>query len=155
MKKTLRIICAGIILLTLGAANAYAQTVPPIIPVGTNTQQKPGEIPISTLVLPGAGIDNSKPAALWENVLPAITNTVITLTGGLSLLFTIISGIQVLTAYGSEEKIGAAKKTLTWALLGLLISILSYAIVQIIISINLGVPVPATTPTPPPATPAP
>lgn len=150
MGKILQIICAASILFTLGAASAYAQTtkqpIPPIIPVGTNTQQNPGGIPISTLVLPGAGIDNSKPTTLWENVLPTITNTVITLTGGLSLLFTIISGIQVLTAYGNEEKIGAAKKTLTWALLGLLIAILSYAIVQIIISINLGVPVPTPAP---------
>ncbi len=112
-------------------------TKPPIIPEGTNVQTKPatGQIDISTLKLPGVGKDN--PQALQQDVIPAFTNIVIGLTGGLSLLFVIIGGIQILTAYGSEEKIGAAKKTITWALAGLLIAILSFAIVQIITSIKI------------------
>ena len=133
MKKTLQIISATITLLLLGAAVTYAVTPPPIIPTTTPI---PGQDEITPLKLPGAGTDNSK--ALYEKVLPGITNTVIGLTGGLSLLFSIIAGIQILMAYGNEEKIGAAKKTLTWALLGLLISLLSYAIVQIIVSIHIG-----------------
>lgn len=122
------------------AASAFAAesgltlTKPPIIPEGTNEGTTAGSTP-ATLKLPGVGTDEGK--MLQENVLPAITNIVVSITGGLALLFVIISGIQILTAYGNEEKIGEAKKTLTWALLGLLISILSYAIVQIIVSIKI------------------
>ncbi len=116
---------------------------PPIIPGGSNslgsspTTGSPSaqDIINTTLRLPGVGTDN--PAALQQSVLPTITNLVIQLTGGLALLFVIISGVQILTAYGNEEKIGAAKKTLTWALAGLAIAILSYAIVQIIVSIQI------------------
>jgi hypothetical protein len=70
-------------------------------------------------------------------LLPIITRTVIMAAGGLAVLFIIVGGIQILTAYGSDEKIGAAKKTITYAVVGLLISILSYAIVTIISSIKL------------------
>lgn len=65
----------------------------------------------------------------------------------MAVLFIIIGGIQILTAYGSDEKISSAKKTITYAIVGLLIAILSYAIVTIISSIQIG----ATT-TQPPAT---
>ena len=99
-------------------------TKPPIIPGDVKTP----------LVLPGVDIDKGQ--GIYNNALPTITGLVLQLAGGLSLLFVIISGIQLLTAYGNEEKIGPAKKTLTFALAGLVISLLSYAIVQIIVSIK-------------------
>lgn len=127
MKKLMAMIMIAAGLVSLGGtvlAQDLSLTKPPIVPTGTT---KPN--------LPGVGTDQGQ--ALQQNVLPTITNIVVSITGGLALLFVIISGIQILTAYGNEEKIGEAKKTLTWALLGLLISILSYAIVQIIVSIKI------------------
>lgn len=140
MKKLTALIIGALTLFSIGGNLVFAadltMTKPPIIPEGTNQQTTAtGTIDISTLKLPGAGTDQGQ--ALQQNVLPAVTNIVIGLTGGLALLFVIFSGIQILTAYGNEEKIGAAKKTLTWALLGLVLSILSYAIVQIIVSIKI------------------
>lgn len=107
------------------AADTLTLTKPPIIPTGAS----------SDLKIPGAGKDSA--SVLQGSVLPTFTNTVIGLTGGLSLLFVIISGIQILTAYGNEEAVGKGKKTLTFALIGLVISLLSYAIVQIIVSIKI------------------
>ena len=69
--------------------------------------------------------------------MPNITKTIIAAAGACAVLFIIIGGIQMLTAYGSDEKIGKAKKTITWAIIGLLIAILSYAIVSIISAIKL------------------
>lgn len=106
-------------------SSSITYTKPPIVPLGNTGED---------LKLPGVGSDQGN--QIQSKVLPSITSNVIGLTGGLSLLFVIISGIQILTAYGNDEKIGAAKKTLTFALAGLLISILSYAIVQVIVSIN-------------------
>ncbi|MFC1750864.1 hypothetical protein ACFL2V_18890, partial [Pseudomonadota bacterium] len=70
-------------------------------------------------------------------LLPTITQTVIAAAGGLAILFIIIGGVQLLTAYGSDEKVTNAKKTITFAIVGLLIAILSYAIVSIISAVNL------------------
>ena len=50
----------------------------------------------------------------------------------------IVGGIQILTAYGNEEKVSAGKKTMTYAIVGLLIAILSYAIVSIISGVRLA-----------------
>lgn len=110
-------------------------TKPPIIPVGTDEAQSK-DANIATIKLPGVGSEQGG-KALQESVLPTFTNIVISTTGGLALLFVIIGGIQMLTAFGNEDKVGQGKKTLTWALVGLVISILSYAIVQIIVSIKI------------------
>lgn len=131
MKKIFYMIIGGITTMWLQegivlAADTLSISRPPVTPKGG-----------LELKLPGVGSDTG--LALQQNVIPGITNTVIGITGGVALLFVIISGIQILTAYGNEEKVGTAKKTLTWALLGLVIAMLSYAIVQIIISIQFGV----------------
>ncbi|MCC7432948.1 hypothetical protein IT412_05510, partial [Candidatus Peregrinibacteria bacterium] len=74
---------------------------------------------------------------LQNRLLPSIANVIISITGGLSLLFAIVSGIQMLTAYGNSDQATAARKTLTFALVGLVISALSYGIVAIIASITV------------------
>jgi len=138
MKKLFLTLIIALTVLVPGINTALAEdsgmtlTKPPIIPEGSSTAT--GTTPVPTIKLPGVGKDQGQ--LLQQSVIPEITNIVVGLTGGLALLFVIISGIQILTAYGNEEKIAAGKKTLTWALLGLLISILSYAIVQIIVSIK-------------------
>lgn len=88
------------------------------------------------ILLPGSNsaLENQE---LQQNFIPQVTMIIIGITGTLALLFVIIAGIQMLTAYGNEEQLEAGKKTLTWALAGFAISIFSYAIVQVIIAINL------------------
>lgn len=48
------------------------------------------------------------------------------------VIFIIVGGMQMHLALGNEEAIKKAKSTLLWAIVGLVISILSVAIVQII-----------------------
>ncbi len=73
-------------------------------------------------------------------VLPSLTQTVIALAAGLAFLFMIIGGIQILTAYGNEEKVSNGRKTMTFAIVGLVIALLSYAIVSIISAVDLAGP---------------
>ena len=109
---------------------AFAQapsTRVPIIPSGVT----------ETLRLPHPTGENEE-KTLTENLLPGITATVIAAAGGLAILFIIIGGVQMLTAYGNDEKITSAKKTMTYAIVGLLFAILSYAIVSIISAIDIS-----------------
>ena len=112
---------------------AAAQTY---TPAPINPLAKDARAVDQPLKLPGANAGDPS-TFIQESFLPSITSTIIGIAGGLSLLFVIIAGIQILTAYNNEEKIATAKKTLTWALAGLIIAILSYSIVQIIVSIKL------------------
>lgn len=117
--------------LSLAITMVEAQTVtqPPIIPGGSTDQQK--------LYLPHNIGDQDNKAYLETRLLPGIASTVIGLAGGLSLVFVIISGIQLLTSYGNSDAAGKAKKTLTWAVAGIIIASLSYAVVRILASITI------------------
>lgn len=119
-----RLFNIGVLLLlstsTVFAADTTRETIAPSIP------------DISTLPGP-KDVDVSKVSGyLQSQFLPRIAVTVITLAIGSSVLFIIIGAIMMLTAYGNEEKIGNAKKTIMLALIGLVISLLSYVIVQLI-----------------------
>jgi len=103
---------------------------PPIIPEGA-------ELPEEGFLLPKTPTGQVEEQYFGGTFLPAITRTVIEAAGIAAVLFIIIGGIQILTAYGNDEKIGKAKKTITYAIVGLLAAILSYAIVSIISAINL------------------
>jgi hypothetical protein len=132
--KTLSLTILIIILSVAFASVSVAQTTkPPIIAP---------EIKSETLKLPHSKTDPNSAIKNEENylmavALPLMTRTIIAVSGGLAVLFVIVGGIQILTAYGQDEKIANAKKTIQYALIGLLISILSYAIVSIISAIRL------------------
>ena len=118
-------------------SNVCLADKPPIIPAGALETEK-------HLLIPNPGKTSGVPEEnFFRNVfLPDLTRTVITLAGGLAFLFIIVGGIQILTAYGNDEQVTAGKKTITYAIVGLVIAILSYAIVAIISAIQLGSPAP-------------
>ncbi|MCK4918865.1 MAG: hypothetical protein KAS01_00595 [Candidatus Pacebacteria bacterium] len=55
--------------------------------------------------------------------------------GSVALLLVIISGTMYMTSAGNEEKIASSKKILTGAIIGLAISLLSFSLLQLLISI--------------------
>lgn len=119
-----------IFLFLLEAQNVLAQSRPSIIPLGTSQ-----EIMIPTIPKGQNGIPQEQ--YLGGVLLPTITRIVIASAGASAVIFMIIGGIEMLTAYGNDEKIANAKKTITYALVGLVIALLSYAIVTIISSVKI------------------
>jgi hypothetical protein len=111
-------------MLLLGIQVAFASvslgTVAPTIPE------------ISTLPGPKGTNVSEANQYLKEQFLPNIAMTVIKIAIPLAVVFLIFGAIQFLTSFGSDEKLSLAKKTLAFALAGLIISLLSYAIVQLI-----------------------
>jgi hypothetical protein len=116
-------------LFLINPLNAFAQnkectadTCPPQIPVIDTLPGPAGNQPVSYAS-----------QYVQESLLPRIALIVVKLAITGSVIFLIVGAIQLLTAYGNQEKIDPAKKTLIFALIGLVISLLSYAIVQLII----------------------
>lgn len=64
---------------------------------------------------------------------------VLLFTGAITILFLIWSGFNYITAFGKDEKIEKGKLGVFWSLVGLLIILLSYAIVQGVLQIVLQV----------------
>lgn len=71
-----------------------------------------------------------------NKAIPNFTAGFIGLISGMAIIALVWSGIRFISAGGEEEAITSAKKTATWAIAGLAIAILSYAIVSIITSIQ-------------------
>lgn len=67
-----------------------------------------------------------------EDVIENVTNWVLGIAGSLAVLFIIISGIRYITSAGNQAQHEAAKKNLTSAIIGLVIVLISFVIVQVI-----------------------
>ena len=52
--------------------------------------------------------------------------------GVLSIIFIIIAGIKILTSSGDEKKLASATGTLTYAIIGLAVTILAFVIIRIV-----------------------
>ncbi|MGL5831215.1 MAG: pilin [Candidatus Altimarinota bacterium] len=101
-------------------------TRPPIIPA----QNQEIKLPHQT----GEG---SQDNFLINQFLPSIAATIISITGGLALVFVVFNGIRMIASGGNPEQFAKAKEGLIWALAGVVIAGLSFAIVAIISSIRI------------------
>ncbi|MCE9643294.1 MAG: pilin [Candidatus Andersenbacteria bacterium] len=72
------------------------------------------------------------------SVLTGIIKWMLGLVGFLALIALIIAGGRMIIDFGNEEQVRKAKMTITWAVIGLLVVILSYAIVNIVSTQILG-----------------
>lgn len=66
-------------------------------------------------------------------IIGKIIQSLIGFTGLIALVMFITGGFRWMLAAGNQEAIGKAKKTVTWAVLGLVMVFASYAIVNLVI----------------------
>ncbi len=94
--------------------------------------------------------------------LQLIAGGLLYLAGPVAIIVIAVAGLRYVTSHGNQEAIDGAKKTLQWAIIGLIIIILSYAAVRVVITTVLQTdqtspgqsvtkPTPPATPTPPPS----
>lgn len=75
------------------------------------------------------------PAGMFSNFGQLATKIVVILTsvaGALSFIFIIIAGIKFVTSSGDEKKLASAQATLTYAIIGIVVTILALVIVEIL-----------------------
>ena len=68
----------------------------------------------------------------FEVLLKDIINIALYFAGGIAVLFLIIGGFRYVTSLGNEEAMEKAKKTITSAVLGIIIIVMAFALVAII-----------------------
>lgn len=84
--------------------------------------------------LPGTRNGGSAETKVNEIVLYAV-NLILYASGSLAVLFLVIGAIRYITALGNQERMDGAKKTIKFAVIGLLAIILAFAAVQNIIDL--------------------
>lgn len=129
-KNILKILALIIITLNLGATVVFAEEQGTASKFKQSIIPKPSTLPGPT-VTPGAENDSLR-KTLVTNILPKFAVIMIGSTASLALVFLIISGIRLATAYGNDEVIQKAKKQAIYAIIGLVVALMSYTIVTIV-----------------------
>ncbi len=82
-------------------------------------------------------ITGSGPAGqkFFGNLAITIINIALLVVGSLAVLFLIIGGYRYITAHGNEEQTEGAKRTIKNSLVGIIIVVMSFAIITIIVNI--------------------
>ncbi len=89
-------------------------------------------------------IDNgaacAKPDSAKENlfapngVFATIANTLIFIVGAVAVLYLIIGGLRYVVSNGDSKNVEAAKNTILYAIVGIVVAVISFALVQFVIN---------------------
>ena len=80
-----------------------------------------------------AGCDGTAPKPI-ENTVTNIINAALYVIGILAVVMVIIGGVQYTTSGGDQAAVTKAKNTILYGIIGLVIAILAYAIVNFVIT---------------------
>ncbi|MBQ6320893.1 hypothetical protein IJI17_01555 [Candidatus Saccharibacteria bacterium] len=69
-----------------------------------------------------------------ESVVATVINTILYVVGILAVVMVIFGGVQYTTSAGDQAKVTKAKNTILYGLIGLVVAILAYAIVNFVVS---------------------
>ncbi len=97
---------------------------------GSNTGGKGGSPPQT--IPEGGKLYNPLPSGNLITMFLVISKGFLTITAIVSVVFIIVGGFMMVISAGNEETQTKGKKTLTWAILGLIIASLSFSIVAIV-----------------------
>jgi cytochrome bd-type quinol oxidase subunit 2 len=73
-----------------------------------------------------------------DGVFTQMTNTVLYIVGIVSVIMLIYGGLRYVTSGGDSKKVTDAKNTILYAIIGLIISILAFSIVNFVINAVTG-----------------
>jgi len=68
--------------------------------------------------------------------IPAVAQILLNSSAALALIFVIVGGAQLLLSFGQEEALAKSKKTIQWAIVGLVVALTSHLIVTVVVSEN-------------------
>ncbi len=68
------------------------------------------------------------------STVEVITNVVFAVIGVVSVLVIILAGIQIIVSAGDPAKIAKGRQTILYAVVGLIVSVSAFAIVQFVVS---------------------
>ena len=80
-----------------------------------------------------------------DSIVRDITNTMLFIIGAVSVLMLIYGGIKYTISNGEEKAIGTAKNTILYSVIGLVVAIAAYAIVNWVLNIFIVASEPTTT----------
>ena len=68
-----------------------------------------------------------------NSLLATVTNVMLFIAGAIAVIMIVVGGIKYVTSNGNSERINSAKNTIMYAVVGLVIAIAAYAVVDFVI----------------------
>jgi Type IV secretion system pilin len=82
-----------------------------------------------------AKADSAKDNLFAPNgIFATIANTLIFLVGAVAVIFLIIGGLRYVISNGDSKNVTAAKDTILYAIVGIVVAVISFALVQFVIN---------------------
>ncbi len=69
-----------------------------------------------------------------SDVLINFTKWLLGIAGVIALLALIVGGVRMILAFGREDMVASSKKIIYWAIIGLVVIVASYAIINIVVN---------------------
>ncbi len=85
--------------------------------------------------LPNFTVNSTSQAGLGVGILQLLAGSLIYLAGPIAILMIAIGGLRYVVSHGEDNQMEGAKKTITWAIIGLLVIIVSWLLVRNVIRI--------------------
>lgn len=85
-------------------------------------------------VIPSPTPPTGVPTRSLSEMITTISNTILAIVGVVAVLFLILGGFQYIASAGNPEQIGKAKNTVFYAIIGIIVAILAYVIVNFVIT---------------------
>ena len=85
--------------------------------------------------LPGGRPTEAGAETKINEILQFAINIVLYASGSVAVFFLVVGGVRYITSFGNQERMDGAKKTIKYAVIGLLTVILAYALVTNIINL--------------------
>lgn len=135
MSKKFTVLFLGLMLLLNFGRATYANAATPSFSTATCASLvcNPAQNLFSTAFCGPSGVNCSV-----EEILGSIIRLLLGLAGLVALAYIILGGYQIATARGNTQQADSGRKTLTNAIIGLVIIILSYVIVTIVVNAAFG-----------------
>lgn len=73
-----------------------------------------------------------------DGIFQTITNVLLFIIGAIAVIMLVIGGVRYTTSGGNSEQVTAAKNTIMYAIIGIIVAILAFAIVNFVISSLVG-----------------
>jgi hypothetical protein len=86
--------------------------------------------------VPGPELAAAGVSSVRDVFLPNLTNWVVAAVLAGSVIVLIVAGIMYLIGGGNQELQTKARETILWGIAGMVITIVAYALVRIVITIN-------------------
>lgn len=77
--------------------------------------------------------DDALPKPNTNTSVETIVNTVFVIFGTIAVLIVVYAGVQLIISQGNSEKVATARRSIIYAIAGLLVILLSWSIVSVII----------------------